>query len=100
MTNSISYVALASVSARCVSLSGGEYCSLFLCSVCTFQGQEPDWLLHHGKVITVDANFSIAEAVAITGDRFTAVGTNDTILKLAASARELWTCKVAPLFPA
>jgi hypothetical protein len=47
------------------------------------QGQEPDWILHHGKVITVDANFSIAEAVAIADDRFIAAGTNDAILKLS-----------------
>jgi hypothetical protein len=47
------------------------------------QEQEPDWILHHGKVVTVDANFSLAEAVAITDDRFTAVGPNDAILKLA-----------------
>lgn len=47
------------------------------------QEQEPDWIFHHGKVVTVDSNFSIAEAVAITGERFTVVGTNDAILKLA-----------------
>jgi len=47
------------------------------------QGQDPDWILHHGKIITVDSNFSITEAVAISGDRFTAVGDNETILKLA-----------------
>ena len=64
------------------------------------QGQEPDWILHHGKVITVDANFSIAEAVAIANDRFIATGTNDAILKLPVSALGLWTCKVAPSFPA
>jgi predicted amidohydrolase YtcJ len=47
------------------------------------QGQEPDWILHQGKVITVDTNFSVAEAVAIADDRFMAIGTNDAILKLA-----------------
>jgi hypothetical protein len=47
------------------------------------QEREPDWILHHEKVVTVDANFSIAEAMAIANDRFTAIGTNDAILKLA-----------------
>ena len=34
----------------------------------------PDLVLFNGNVITVDRNFSIAEAVAIAGDRFMAVG--------------------------
>lgn len=49
------------------------------------QDQGPDWILHHGKIITVDKNFSIAEAVAIPADRFTAVGSNEDVLKLAGS---------------
>jgi predicted amidohydrolase YtcJ len=64
--------------------------SLTVSAVLSFSGrsihaqeQEPDWILHHGKIVTVDASFSIAEAVAITDDRFTVVGTNDAILKLA-----------------
>ena len=35
----------------------------------------PDTILVNGHVVTVDARFSIAEAVAIAGGRFTAVGT-------------------------
>src|SRR5262245_12844382 len=31
----------------------------------------PDVIFYNGKVITVDAAFSLAEAVAITGDRIT-----------------------------
>ena len=65
-----------------VSLAVSTVLSLAVRSVYS-QGQEPDWILHHGKVITVDANFSIAEAVAIADDRFIAIGTNDAILKLA-----------------
>jgi predicted amidohydrolase YtcJ len=43
----------------------------------------PDTILVNGHVITVDARFSIAEAVAISGGRFSAVGTNAAIRRLA-----------------
>ena len=43
----------------------------------------PDTILVNGHVITVDARFSIADAVAISGGRFSAVGTSAAIRKLA-----------------
>ena len=43
----------------------------------------PDTILVNGHVITVDARFSIAEALAISGGRFSAVGTNAAIRTLA-----------------
>ncbi len=43
----------------------------------------PDTILVNGHVVTVDARFSIAQAVAIGGGRFTAVGTDAAIRKLA-----------------
>jgi len=43
----------------------------------------PDTILVNGHVITVDARFSIAEAVAISGGKFSAVGTNTAIRALA-----------------
>ncbi len=43
----------------------------------------PALILHHGKVITVDKSFRIAEAIAINADgRIAAVGSNDEILAL------------------
>ena len=42
-----------------------------------------DTILPNGKIITVDDRFSIAQAVAIRGDRFVAVGTNQDIARLA-----------------
>lgn len=44
---------------------------------------QPDLIAQHGKIVTVDDKFSIAEAIAIRGDRIQAVGANDEILKLA-----------------
>ncbi len=44
-----------------------------------------DTVLTNGKIITVDNTFSIAQAVAIRGDRFVAVGTNQDITRLAGA---------------
>ena len=48
--------------------------------------EAPDLVLYNGKIVTVDAAFSIAQAVAIRGDRFVAVGTNDAVRRTAGSA--------------
>ena len=55
------------------------------------RGFAPDWraaaarghILTNGKIITVDDQFSIAQAVAVRGDRIVAVGTNQDITRLA-----------------
>ena len=47
------------------------------------QQAAPDLLLSNGKIITVDERFSIAQAVAIRGDRIVAVGTNQDLARLA-----------------
>ena len=44
---------------------------------------QPDAIYHHGKIVTVDPAFSIAQAIAVRGDRIQDVGRNDDILKLA-----------------
>jgi len=43
----------------------------------------PDTILFNGKIITVDDQFSIAQAVAVRGARIVAVGTNQNIQRLA-----------------
>ena len=45
--------------------------------------QTADTIFHNGKVLTVDANFSIAEAVAVRDSQILAVGINSEILRLA-----------------
>jgi predicted amidohydrolase YtcJ len=47
-------------------------------------GADSDLILVNGKIITVDARDSIAEAIAIHNGRITAVGGNDEIRKSAA----------------
>ena len=40
-----------------------------------------DLIIHNAKVVTVDAKFSLAEAVAIRGEKIVAVGGNKTVLE-------------------
>jgi predicted amidohydrolase YtcJ len=52
-------------------------------SVLRAQQPAPDLVLTNGKIITVDERFTIAQAVAIRGDRIVAVGSNAEIGRLA-----------------
>jgi predicted amidohydrolase YtcJ len=49
----------------------------------------PDLILHGGKIVTVDASFSIAQAVAIRNGRFVAVGTNVAVRRAAGPSTKL-----------
>src|SRR5579872_2713386 len=46
----------------------------------------PDAIYLHGKVVTVDGAFHIAQAFAVRGDRFTAAGSDKQVLALAGKA--------------
>ena len=59
----------------------------------------PSLILHHGRIVTVDKRFSIMEAIAVTGDRVSAVGTNEDILSLKDGATELIDLKGAMVLP-
>ncbi len=48
-----------------------------------------DLVLVNGKVITVDANDAIAQAIAVTGGRIVAVGTSEAIRARAGSATQV-----------
>jgi predicted amidohydrolase YtcJ len=41
---------------------------------------DADLILHHGKIVTVDRDFSIHQALAVEGDRVTKVGSNEDVL--------------------
>jgi predicted amidohydrolase YtcJ len=62
-------------------------------------GAAPSLILHHGRIVTVDDRFSIVEAVAVTGDRVSAVGRNDDILSLKDGTTELVDLKGAMVLP-
>jgi predicted amidohydrolase YtcJ len=48
-------------------------------------GDAPDLILYGGKIVTVDSAFSVAQAVAIRGDRFVAVGSDEAVRRLAGA---------------
>src|SRR5438445_5081630 len=65
-------------------LKASRYLLFFVAaSLLHAQAAPPDTILVNGHVITVDARFSIAQAIAIKDGRFTAVGTEADIRKLA-----------------
>ena len=45
--------------------------------------QDTDVILHHGKIVTVDAGFRIVSAMALRGDRIIAAGDDAAVMKLA-----------------
>ena len=45
-----------------------------------------DLVLHNGKIITVDANFSLAQAIAVRDGKILKVGRNAEVLALAGPA--------------
>jgi hypothetical protein len=49
-------------------------------------------ILSNGKVITVDDQFAIAQAVAVRGDRIVAVGTNQNVTRLAGPSTRRIDC--------
>lgn len=64
------------------------------------QAQGPaDIVLHHGKVLTVDNSFSIAEAVAVKGNKILAVGSNADIMKLSGPNSQVIDLKGRTVIP-
>ena len=59
-----------------------------------------DLILVNGKIITVDARDSIAQAIAVHAGKIVAVGSNDEIRKRAPRAHASSTCTAAPPLPA
>ncbi len=53
------------------------------------QEVQPEQILLHGKVLSVDDDFSIVEAIAIAGDKILAVGSSDDMLALAGPATRI-----------
>ncbi len=53
------------------------------------QDVEPEQVLLHGKILTVDDDFSIAEAIAVAGNKILAVGSNAEIAELAGPATRI-----------
>jgi len=62
------------------------FAGLLLAAPASFVHAQPetpaDLIVHNGKVLTVDAKFSTAEAVAVSGGKIVAVGKSADVLKL------------------
>jgi predicted amidohydrolase YtcJ len=71
---------------------------VFLAAGCAF-GADADLILHNGKVVTVDARFSIAQAVAMKDGRITAVGRDADVLKERGSATKVIDLKGRMVLP-
>jgi predicted amidohydrolase YtcJ len=50
---------------------------------------DADLIVHNGKIVTVDSNFSIRQAMAIKGNRILRVGNNEDILLLKADRTKI-----------
>ena len=59
----------------------------------------PELILINGKVITVDRNFSVAEGVAIAGDRILTTGNEDQLRALAGPATRVIDLKGHAVIP-
>ena len=64
-----------------------------------WQAMSPDLVIFNGNVITVDDDFSIAEAVAIKDTRILGVGSNSDMKKLSGDNTRLLDLKGATVLP-
>lgn len=47
----------------------------------TVRAEDADLILHHGKIVTVDKQFSVHKAIAVRGNRILKVGSDEDVLK-------------------
>ena len=73
----MTFQSVVRASAICLSIFLG------IISVSRAQSSNTDLILINGRIITVDARDSVAQAIAIRSGKIVAVGTNDEIQKLA-----------------
>ena len=66
---------------------------------CSTPPSNCDLIAYNGKIVTVDENFSIAQAIAVKGNKFIAVGSNDEIKKLADGSTEKFDLKGKTVIP-
>jgi len=61
--------------------------------------QAADLVIYNGKVVTVDKSFSIAQAVAVKGDKIIAVGTDEEIEALVGKNTKVLNLKGKTMLP-
>jgi len=60
-----------------------------LCFSAISFAQSPDIILHNGKIFTADKIHTYAEAIAITGDKISAIGNNEGVTKLKGANTQM-----------
>ncbi len=73
--------------------------SLLLGSQSASAQSNADMILHNGKILTVDKDFSTAQAVAVTGNKISAVGQNEDVLKAAGPNTQVIDLKGRMVIP-
>src|SRR5687768_4128542 len=58
-----------------------------------------DLILQNGKILTVDKNFSVAQALSVSGNQIAAVGTNADVMKLAGPNTQVINLKGRTVIP-
>jgi len=58
-------------------------------AVLSAQEPPPNLVLHHGKIVTVDSQFTIREAIALRGERILRVGSDREVLALRGPRTEV-----------
>ena len=77
-----------------------RFCSLlFFSTFALFASDTPSLILHHGKIATVDKDFTLGEAIAIRGEKIVAVGSNKRILGLKNAGTTLIDLKGRLVLP-
>ena len=71
-----------------------------LVSTVVFAQQAADTLVTNGKILTVDANFRIVQALAITGGRIVASGTSAEMARYAGPRTKIIDVKGATVIQA
>lgn len=74
-------------------------CFLFFISLFSYGAEVPTLILHHGKIVTVDSQFSIHQAIAIKDDRILALGKNETVLKTRGKTTAVYDLKGKMVLP-
>jgi hypothetical protein len=72
---------------------------LIISSHCFAKDQPAELILHNGKIVTVDNDFSIAQAIAIGGGKILHVGTNDHVLQSKGAKTKLVDLKGKTVLP-
>src|SRR5215471_17030226 len=71
------------------SIVGIIPCLMTLLVSSAHAADRPDLILHNGKIVTVDKQFAIHQALAVRGDKILHVGGNEEILKTKGPSTQL-----------